>query len=222
LRLDNDIHRSNTPRYRSPKDYNSGCDDFSIGSTHSINFGNKRLKTAFKQLNSDSTSERHVVPSGGAKARANNKNINPHPCRYDEFAHFLPSTTAIEVLISKSIGVINFKCQDKEHPTTNDNRNNTSTSTDIDKGCKTTAENHTQVILTAVKATAKNMTATPLQLNQTDSWDSSTSGSTISTDDETKHDNSNSVMTTKTYSRQQFELNGRRSGKPTGRACNKT
>jgi hypothetical protein len=59
-------------------------DTASIGfSTISANFETVRPKISSKKQLYDNNQELHVVPSGGAKARATSSN-HPYPCRYDK------------------------------------------------------------------------------------------------------------------------------------------
>ena len=60
-------------------------DTASIGSTFSSDFDQIRPKIDLKQTFTDRHNEWQVVPSGGAKARTEHINKQPHPCRYDEY-----------------------------------------------------------------------------------------------------------------------------------------
>jgi len=65
-------------------------DTSSIGSTVSSDFDMIRSKNDLEKAIYDIHHEWHVVPSGGSKARSAYSDKQPHPCRYDEYANYLP------------------------------------------------------------------------------------------------------------------------------------
>jgi hypothetical protein len=109
------LHRTPPSRHHRPKDRNNLCDNYSIGSTYSINSGSKRPEIDQERKFSDSPNEWHVVPIGGAKARANAKEYHPYPCRYDEHERYLSTAQSNDipsVVIGKQLCINNSNNSD--------------------------------------------------------------------------------------------------------------
>jgi hypothetical protein len=73
----------------------------------------------------------HVVPSGGATARSNGKDHQPHPCRYDEHERYLTAAKPIEtayLAMDKSTGFNSGNQTDSIHVTFKNKRNETDSS----------------------------------------------------------------------------------------------
>jgi len=177
-------------RKHHPPDSDNWCDTSSIGSSFSNNYSPKRSKNDKEKHIFDNSVEWHVVPTGGAKARSNCKDISPHPCRYDEQEQYLfqvKTTETTPSVISKLAGFINSNQGHNNHPRINNKRSDEELLVETNGKHPQTVQTNNQTRQTASAATVTNTFNTAYKLNRNDSWNSNNSDSTINTFDETTH-----------------------------------
>jgi hypothetical protein len=188
------LHRTPPSRHHRPKDRNNLCDNSSIGSTYSTNSGSKRSEIDQERKFSDSPSEWHVVPFGGAKARANVKEYHPHPCRYDEHERYLstaPSNDIPSVVIGKQPCTNPINHNDINHPMLKNKRNEGRHILVNRQPTIQPKQMNKQARLAAEEGLTAKKTEEPVKLvRHSVSWSSNNSDSTIETCEETTHQSS--------------------------------
>ena len=180
-------------------DNDSLCDDQSIGSTISKNHGTNRPKIERGNKHSGHCNEWYVVPTGGEKARANNTNFHPNPCRYDEYERYLTATKTIKITSTdvETWAEKNrrWETKDTNHSTITYNEKEKKQLNDIKGSYKQERQKNTRVIPTgAERRTGTRIDNSPKWISLKPSTCDNNNKSSIVVSGETTHQNRDTNM----------------------------
>jgi hypothetical protein len=189
------FRRNSTPRQHRPNGKGKWCNTSSIGSTFSRNSVLKCPEIARETEFMHSTNEWYVGPSGGAKARSNNKDHHPHPCcRYDEHKRYLTPVNSVDITPPVRPNLIKLNISnstDNYHPMLKNKRNENNQTTAHCNNHIQSKQKKDQAASSAIERTPSKILEALPNLKRTNSSTSNNSRQTRRAYDETTHHSSN-------------------------------